>query len=59
MEQNYKTRHRVNVSTSVRGVKTFDCTVEVMDGSVDDVLAESDKLVKELSNRYPAIPETK
>ena len=45
-------RYRVNISTSVKGVKTWDCTV---DGelTMEEILAESDKLVKELEKRYP------
>lgn len=51
-------RYRVNVATSVKGVKTFDATVELM-GPIDavalaDILRESDRLVKELDQRYPA-----
>ncbi|KKM15630.1 hypothetical protein LCGC14_1694070 [marine sediment metagenome] len=56
-------RYRVNVGTSVKGVKSFDCTVEVT--ATDDIesqiyeylqrvsLAESDALVAELDKRYP------
>ncbi len=47
-------RYRVNISTSVKGVKTFDCTVDLLNASMDEVLAESDKLVAELDKRYPA-----
>jgi len=52
-------RYRVNVSTSVKGVKTWDCTVEgteLPDGKGwgrEDVLCESDKLVAALDKRYP------
>lgn len=47
-------RTRINVSTSVKGVKTWDCTVEMPDASVEEVLAESDKLVAALDAKYPA-----
>lgn len=59
-------RHRVSVSTSVKGVKTFDCTAEVtytgentedwngIDGKAES-LAASDALVGELDKRYPAV----
>lgn len=47
-------RYRVNVSTSVKGVKTFDCTVDMEGYEMAEVLAESDKLVKALELRYPA-----
>ena len=61
-------RYRVNVSTSVKGVKTFDCTVEVVYShpSEEEVsgnlsrqytLEESDALVAELDKRYPPAKE--
>ena len=53
-EVSYKTRRRVNVSTSVKGVHSYDATVEIIDGSNEEVLAESDALVKALDLRYPA-----
>ncbi len=52
-------RYRINVGTSVKGIKTFDCTVEINDpeaepkGLRDNILEESDALVKELDKRYP------
>ena len=51
-------RYRVGVSTSVKGVKTYDCTVEAVDGDADtvapaDVLRRSDELVSSLDQRYP------
>ena len=54
MEQTKSLRYRVNVSTSVKGIKTFECTVDAENFTMDEVLAESDKLVSELTNRYPA-----
>ena len=54
MENTYKKRTRINVSTSVKGIKTYDCTVEIVDGTNEEVLAESDALVKSLDKRYPA-----
>ena len=54
MEVNKSLRYRVNVSTSVKGIKTFDCTVDAENFTMDEVLAESDKLVAELVKRYPA-----
>jgi hypothetical protein len=53
MEVNKSMRYRVNISTSVKGVKTFDCTVDAEGFAMDDVLSESDKLVKALEVRYP------
>lgn len=59
-------RVRINVETSVKGVKTWSCTVEYYDCSVrvEDgqvltgswlpaVLADSDRLVAELERKYP------
>ena len=47
-----KIRYRIAISTSVRGIKTFDCTV---DGEFEmaEILKRSDALVKELDARYP------
>ena len=59
METIYKTRRRVNVSTSVKGAKTYDATVEIIDGTNEEILAESDALIKELDKRYPASVELK
>ena len=53
MEIEKSVRYRVNVKTSVKGVPTYDCTVDMMGFEMDEVLAESDKLVSELSKRYP------
>ncbi len=53
MEVQKSIRYRVNISTSVKGVKTFDCTVDMENATMDDVLAASDLLVKELEKRYP------
>lgn len=46
-------RYRVNVSTSVKGIKTYDCTVDMTGVEMKEVLAESDKLVAEMDKRYP------
>lgn len=53
VEVNKSIRYRVNVSTSVKGVKTWDATVDGDNFTMDEVLVESDKLVKELERRYP------
>jgi len=55
-------RYRVNVGTSVKGVKTYDCTVEISgdvdrDVLCDVIMAESDALVTELAKRYPPLKE--
>ncbi len=57
MEVSY--RRRINISTSVKGVKTFDCTVESENASLQELLDESDKIVLELDKRYPIIKEDK
>ena len=55
MELEKSKRYRVNVSTSVKGIKTFDCTVDMLNAPMKEVLTESDKLVEELTKRYPAV----
>ena len=52
-------RYRVNISTSVKGVKTYDCTVDITGGTMEEVLEESDKLVAEMDKRYPPPIEEK
>lgn len=47
-------RYRVNVSTSVKGVKTWDCTVDGEGFEQYEILQESDELVAKLEKRYPA-----
>ncbi len=44
---------RINVSTSTKGVHTFEVTVEMVDATPEEVLAESERLVAELDRRYP------
>ena len=45
-------RVRINVSVSVKGVHTYDCTEESTKG-IDHTLDKSDKLVQALEERYP------
>ena len=52
-------RYRVNISTSVKGVKTYDCTVDIQGATIEEVLIESDKLVAELDKRYPPVIDSK
>ena len=70
MEIQKSLRYRVNVSTSVKNVKTWDCTVELEQGqpivslesalvAMTDALELSDKLVEALEKRYPIIAEVK
>ena len=58
-------RYRINISTSVKGVKTWDCTVDFeqstsympeddVDKSMQETLRLSDRLVAQLELRYPA-----
>ena len=48
-----KVRYRIAISTSVKGIKTFDCTVDAEGLTQEEVLKRSDALVKELDARYP------
>ena len=60
-----RVRVRINVSTSTKGVKTYDGTVELIDVvnsdlTIQDVetlaticLVEHDKLIAKLDERYP------
>lgn len=62
MENIQAPRIRVNVSSSTKGVLTFDCTVEAsgisdypvvkLDTDMAEVLKRSDELVAELTKRY-------
>jgi len=52
-------RYRINIATSVKGVKTYDATVDMEGVSREEVLAESEKLVQELDRRYPPQIENK
>ena len=45
-------RYRINVSTSVKGIHSFECTVE--GPNMSEVLWESSRLVGILDARYPA-----
>jgi len=59
MEIEKNCRFRINISTSVKGVKTWDCTVDMLNAPMEEVLMESDKLVAQLSKRYPISEEGK
>ena len=59
MEEHKSLRYRVNVSTSVKGVKTWDCTVDGQNYGMDEVLDLSDQLVLKLEQRYPIKVEEK
>lgn len=47
-------RYRINVTTTSKGVKSYDCTVEGEGHEMAEVLSRSDELVAELDYRYPA-----
>ena len=48
-----KIRHRINVSTSVKGVKTYDVTIDAEGLTMQETLSRSDELIKEMDARYP------
>jgi len=56
-------RYRVNIATSTKGIKTWECTVDGEGYEMDEILAKSDELVKKLEERYPStitvVSETK
>lgn len=54
MAEEKSLRYRVNVSTSVKGIKTWDCTVDGLGYEMDEVLVKRDELVSKLEKRYPA-----
>lgn len=51
--ENKSLRYRVNISISVKGQKTWDCTVDGENYTMVEVLEKSDVLVTELEKRYP------
>ena len=59
MEIEKSKRYRIGVSTSVKGIKTYDCTVDMAGYTMEETLTESDALVKALDARYPAPVEEK
>ena len=52
MEIQKSIRRRINISTSVKGVKTWDATCDMENFTLEEVLAESDALVAALEDRY-------
>ena len=59
MEIQKSIRRRINISTSVKGVKTWDATCDMENFTLEEVLAESDLLVASLEARYPIILDEK
>ena len=53
MELERSLRYRVNISRGMKGGLSFEATVDGQNFTMEEVLAESDKLVSELSRRYP------
>ena len=53
-EEGRSLRRRVNVSISTRGQRTWDTTVDGVGYSREEILAESDALVRAMETRYPA-----
>jgi len=49
----YKIRRRTNISTSVKGIKTPDYTVETVDMTLEEHMQEFSKLAKEMEAMYP------
>ena len=45
-------RYRINSGISVKGVITFDCTVEGTGSTMEEVLEKHDELFGQLSDRY-------
>ncbi len=52
-------RYRVNVSVSTKGQHTWDCTVDGAGLTMEEVLERSDRLVAQLSHRYPPSADQK
>ena len=51
-------RRRVNVSISTRGQRTWDTTVDGVGYSREEILAESDAMVRAMEARYPSAEAT-
>jgi hypothetical protein len=58
IEQVKSLRRRVNVSISTRGIRTWDTTVDGVGYSREEILAESDAMVRAMEARYPAAEAT-
>jgi len=53
MSEERRMRYRVNISTSVKGVKSYECTVDGEGYDMAEIMKRSDELVAELDKRYP------
>lgn len=54
MEIEKSLRYRINISRGMKGNTSFEATVDGLNYSMEEVLAESDRIVAELEKRYPA-----
>ena len=54
-QESYKERVRIQISRSVKGVFTWEATVEGRDEGDEATLARSDALVAKLNKRYPTV----
>ena len=52
-------RLRANISISVKGQKTWDCTADGEGYTREELLTELDALVAELTKRCPVVVEEK
>ena len=59
MEIQKSLRYRINISRGMKGSISFEATVDGEGFEMEDILIESDKLVKQLELRYPIIAEVK
>jgi hypothetical protein len=56
---NKSIRRRVKVTSTTKGVKSWECTVDGEGYTEEEILAASDSLVKKLDEKYPAQVEAK
>ena len=48
-------RYRVNITRSMTGKYSWECTVDIEGGTMLEVLQDSDLLCAELDTRYPPL----
>ncbi len=53
MATTHSIRYRINVSTNLKGQKTYECTVDAEGFTEAQVLCMSDCLVEDFDKRYP------
>ncbi len=59
MEETKNLRYRINISRGMKGAISFEGTVDGTGYSQEEILEQSDALVKELELRYPVVKEDK